>query len=240
MQAPQSSDDDGLAGSEVRPSSKLTHFNVAISAIAALAGIIFAGIQTFLPNAAPINVTLAVDPTSSVGKIDVPKTTEGSVNVGGKANGTGEPALQLAALELDGRATVTDALRDESAGHYSYRDLFDDRPETFVTIQAPETEVNVLVELPEPEIIGGIEYTPPRDTGGLAPAAVLDVMVLPEAQMEAVGHPVMSFALQTSPGSQTFTLPEKSQGKSLWLRVAGPAGMGNIAVGDLKILRAVR
>src|SRR5881275_3278201 len=79
MQAPQSSDDDGLAGSEVHlNSSKLTHFNVAISAIAALAGIIFAGIQTFLPNAAPINVTLAGDPTSSVGKIDVPKTTEGS------------------------------------------------------------------------------------------------------------------------------------------------------------------
>ena len=109
-----------------------------------------------------------------------------------------------------------------------------------MTIEAPETEINVLVELPEAQLIGGIEYTPPRNTGALAPAAVLDVMVLPEAQMEASGHPVMSFALQTSPGSQTFTLPEKIEGKGLWLRVAGPAGMGNIAVGDLQILRAVR
>jgi len=50
----------------------------------------------------------------------------------------------------------------------------------------------------------------------------------------------MSFALQSSPGSQTFTLPQKSEGKGLWVRIAGPVGMGNIAVGDLKILKAVR
>jgi hypothetical protein len=229
-----------MAGSETRAKGgKLTNFHIAISAFAALAGVVFAGIQTFLPGSSPINVTLALDPAGA-SNMDITKTTSAAVNVGDKADGTGEPALQLAVLDLDGRATFTGALKDESAGHYSYRDLFDGRPETFVRIEAPENEINVMVDLPEVETIGGIEYTPPRDAGGLAPAAVLDVMVLPESQLEASGRQVMSFALQTSPGSQTFTLPEKSEGKGLWLRIAGPAGMGDVAVGDLKVLRAVR
>jgi hypothetical protein len=222
---------------------RLTNFHIAISAFAALAGVVFAGIQTFLPGSpwgTPINVTLAVDPKREVSNMDVTKTIGETVNLGSKTDGTGEPALQLAALELDGRATFTGAFKDESAGRYPYRDLFDGRPETFVTIEAPENEINILVELPSVQMVGGIEYTPPRDRGSLAPAAVLDVMVLPESQLEASGRPVMSFALQTSPGSQVFTLPQKSEGKGLWLRLAGPAGMGNVAVGDLKVLRAVR
>jgi hypothetical protein len=241
MQAPQSSDDDGLPGPD-NPArgARFTNFHIAVSAFAALAGVIFAGIQTFVPGSLPVNVTLAVDPPASASNMDITKTTGGTVNVNSKADGTGEPALQLAAVELDGRATFTGALKDASAGRYSYRDLFDGRPETFVTIEAPENEINMLVELPASETIGGIEYTPPRDAGGLAPAAVLDVMILPENQLEASGSPVMSFALQTSPGSQTFTLPQKGEGKGLWLRLAGPAGMGDVAVGDLKVLRAVR
>jgi hypothetical protein len=241
MQAPQSSGDDGMSNSDTRiKSGRFTNFHIAISAFAALAGVIFAGIQTFVPGSLPINVTLAVDQPAAASNMDITKTTGEAVNVNAKADGTGEPALQLAALELDGRTTFTGALKDASAGRYSYRDLFDGRPETFVTIEAPENEINMLVELPRRETIGGIEYSPPRDADGLAPAAVLDVMVLPENQLEASGRPVMSFALQSSPGSQTFTLPQKSEGKGLWLRIAGPAGMGDVAVGDLKVLRAVR
>src|SRR5205823_3498412 len=155
---------------------------IAISAFAAVAGVVFAGIQTFLPSSAPINVMLSVDPTSSISKIGATDVAEEPVNIAKKADGTGEPALQLAALELDGRVTVSDALKDERAGRYAYRDLFDDRPDTFVTIEAPETEINVLVDLPQPEMIGGIEYSPPRYADGLTPAAVLDVMVLPETE----------------------------------------------------------
>jgi hypothetical protein len=226
-----------MSSSEAAP-GKLTNFHIAISAFAALAGVIFAGIQTFLPGPAAV-VTLAMDPTAS-GSVDVTKSTSAAVNVDVKANGTGEPALQLAALDLDGRATFTSALKEESIGRYPYRDLFDGRPDTFLTIEAPENEINLFVELPSREVIGGIEYTPPKDAGGLAPAAVLDVMVLPDTEMDGAGRPVMSFALQSSPGSQTFTLPQKSEGKGLWLRVAGPVGMGDVAVGDLKVLKAVR
>src|SRR5438270_1526307 len=65
MRAQRSSDDDDMAGSSAGlKSGKLTSFNIAISAVAALAGVVFAGIQTFLPNSAPINLTLAIDPTS--------------------------------------------------------------------------------------------------------------------------------------------------------------------------------
>jgi hypothetical protein len=240
MRAQPSSDDD-MSGSDAPvKGGRFTNFHIAVSALAALIGVVFAGIQTFLPGNAPINLTLAVDRLAGASDMDITKTTGEMVNVGTKTDGTGEPALQLAALELDGRATFSGAFKDESAGHYAYRDLFDGRPETFVTIEAPENEINMLVELPASATIGGIEYTPPRNAGRLAPAAVLDVMVLPESQLEASGRPVMSFALQTSPGSETFTLPQKSEGKGLWLRIAGPAGMGDVAVGDLKILRAVR
>jgi len=225
--------------SSVEPAGrKLTNFHIAISAFAALAGVVFAGIQTFLPGPSPI-VTLAMDRPQSQG-LDVTKSTSAAVNVASKANGTGDAALELAALDLDGRTNFTSALKDESSGRYPYRDLFDGRPDTFLTIEAPENEINLFVDLPSREVIGGIEYTPPKETGGLAPAAVMDVMVLPDTEMDGAGRPVMSFALQSSPGSQTFTLPQKSEGKGLWLRIAGPVGMGNIAVGDFKILRAVR
>ena len=219
---------------------RFTNFHIAISAFAALAGVVFAGIQTFIPGRSPISVTLAVDNPVSVSNMEITKSTADAVNMTSKSDGTGEPAPQLAALDLDARTTVTSALKDESTGHYSYRDLFDRRSDTFVRIEAPENEINLIMEFPSAETIGGIEYTPPRGAGGLAPAAVLDIMVLPESELEASGRPVMSFALQTSPGSQTFTLPHKSEGKGLWLRIAGPAGMGDIAVGDLKILHAVR
>ena len=231
MQAPQSSDHDRIPSSRAK-GGRLTNFHIAISAFAAVAGVVFAGIQTFLPGSSPqpINLTLAVGPTASTDK----------ASGLGAETAPAVPAYQLAALQLDGRTTISGAFKDQSAGRYAYRDLFDGRPETFVTVEAPENEINVLVDLPEAEVVGGIEYTPPPDAGRFAPAAVLDVMVLPEGQLEASGRPVTSFALQGGPGSQTFSLPAKSLGKGLWLRIAGPAGMGDVAVGDIKVLRAVR
>jgi hypothetical protein len=250
MQAPRSSGPNGLPPEPGgRPKGmRLSSLHVGISAFAALAGVIFAAIQTFsTDNSSPINVTLSVDPVTGAklpSNMDVAKTgganTVDAVNISAKGNGAaGGPAIELAALNLDSRTQITSALKD-GEGHYLFGDLFDGRPETFVTIEAPETELNVMVELPSVQTIGGIEYTPPRDAGNLARAAVLDVMVLPEGQLEGSGRPVMSFALQTSPGSQSFALSEKSLGKGLWLRIAGPAGAGNIAVGDFKILKAIR
>ena len=79
-----------------------------------------------------------------------------------------------------------------------------------------------------------IEYTPPA--AGKAPlATTLDIMVLPEGQIGS-GLPVMSFALQTSPGKQSFALTEATVGKGLWLRVAGPEGASALAIGDFAMV----
>ncbi len=70
---------------------------------------------------------------------------------------------------------------------------------------------------------------------GVAGATILDVMVLPESgAVGANGGQVLSYALQTEPGRQTFSLPPDSRGKGLWLRIGG-TGSGKLAVGDFRI-----
>jgi hypothetical protein len=60
-------------------------------------------------------------------------------------------------------------------------------------------------------------------------------MVLPESgAVGATGGQVLSYALQTEPGRQSFSLPPDSRGKGLWLRIGG-AGSGKLAVGDFRV-----
>lgn len=229
---------------------RLSSFNLAISAFAALAGVIFAAVQTFSPSDSaqgPINVTLSLDQAKPAGAgAEFGKNggldTIDAVNLSSKGNGivpASAPAGAMAPLTLGNGATFTSALKTGDDGQYVYRDMFDGRNETFLVINAPETEINLLVGFPSqsPKSVAGIEYTPPRDAGGLPLASILDITVLPDGQLGA-GQPIMSFALQTSNGSQTFALPENMSGKGLWLRVAGPAGFEKIAVGDFKILQS--
>jgi hypothetical protein len=62
-------------------------------------------------------------------------------------------------------------------------------------------------------------------------------MVLPEGQMDTSGRPIQSFTLQTTPGKQSFAIPDHAIGKGLWLRIAGPAEATSIAIGDFRILK---
>lgn len=220
---------------------KLSSIHLAISAFAAAAGVVFAAVQTFSPLAgppAPINVTVAMDKPGqtatenmTIAKTGIARGTE-VVNLSGK--GDGAPQRQV--LDLVGEARFSAALNDGSERRYVFRDLFDGRPETYVTIAAPDRELNVLVDFggQGTTTVSGFVYTPPP---GSSLATVLDVMVLPEGDLVASGRPIRSFALQTTSGSQTFALPEKSTGKGLWLRIAGPAGADTIAIGDLAILK---
>jgi hypothetical protein len=228
--------------------ARLSTFNIVITALAAVAGVVFAGIQTFSTSTstAPISVTLALDPQKAPGAGGEFGKNQGvatfdAVNLPAKSDGVIPAGVQpgaLIPLELGPGTSFVSALKSGDEGKYLYRDLFDNRGETFLTIEAPENEINLLIGFPtqSPRVIGGIEYTPPRDAGGLPLASILDVTVLPEGQLGA-GQPIMSFALQTANGSQTFALPEGSAGKGLWLRVAGPQGVQKIAVGDFKILQ---
>lgn len=237
-------------GGGTAKSSRLSSINVGISAFAALAGVVFAGIQAFTPSSgpAPINVTVALDPAKQQGEaslstgLDVAKTGGGidAVNAGGKSDITvatlPQPAVQTAALDLS-RNTATAALKDGSEARYTFRDLFDGRPETGLVIQAPDQEVNVLLDLGGERQVSALEYVPPASAEGMARATILDVMVLPEGQLEASGRPVMSYPLQTSAGRQTFALPAQTRGKFMWLRIAGPEGTQKVAVGDFRILQ---
>ena len=67
-------------------------------------------------------------------------------------------------------------------------------------------------------------------------AKSVDVMVLPEGELEASGRPVMSFDLPQSAQSRTFAIPGGASGKGLWLRVVAAPGVAKSYVGDFKIL----
>ena len=240
------SSDRGGAGTA--KTSRLSSFHLGISAFAALAGVVFAGIQAFSPTSgsAPINVTVALDPAkpgNTATNVDVTKTAglaTGEVNAGGKSNITTatlpEPGVQMAALDLS-HNPATAALKDGSDQRYQFRDLFDGRPETSVLIMAPDKEINVLLDLGGDRQVSALEYVPAPDAQGAARATVLDVMALPEGALEASGRPVFNFPLQTEAGRQTFSLPGQVHGRYLWLRIAGPEDAEKIAVGDFKILQ---
>jgi hypothetical protein len=143
--------------------------------------------------------------------------------------------IDAAAFDLS-NSKVTAALKDGSDARYRFRDLFDGRPETYLTFGGADHEINMLVDLGGTRSVAGIEYAPPIATDGKARANTLDVMVLPEGA-EASGRQVMSFTLQTAAGRQTFALPARSTGKYIWLRVAGPDDASEVSVGDFRVLR---
>lgn len=238
-------------GGGTAKTSRLSSFHLGISAFAALAGVVFAGIQAFGPTSgtAPINVTVALDPAKAgqaepQANLDVTKTAgltgTDAVNAVGKSDITAstlpETKTQTAALDLTGNV-ATAALKDGSEGRYRFHDLFDGRPETSLLIAAPDQEINVLLDLGGDRKVSALEYVPPADAQGAARATILDVMVLPEGALEASGRPIFSFPLQTEAGRQTFSLPGQTHGKYLWLRIAGPQAAPKVAVGDLRILQ---
>ena len=203
------------------PRSKLNTFSTAVAAVAAMAGIGFTGWQTFGPSGPPpaINVTVAAPALAPP-----PPVNE---TVAAKAD------APLAVLQP---VSFSAALNDGTDKFYAFADLFDGRPDTFLTISAKDRELNILAAFAEARTITGLEYAPPNAAG--APlASTIDVMILPEGRLEATGRAVMSFALQTTPGSQSFTLPASERGKALWIRVAGPDGT-EASVGDFKVLSA--
>lgn len=237
-------------GGGTAKTSRLSNLNLGISAFAALAGVVFAGMQAFGPTSgpSPINVTVALDQAKKPGEagtsagLDVAKSggATDAVNAGGKSDITAatlpQAAVQTAALDLS-RNITTAALKDGSEQRYQFHDLFDGKPETGLVIQAPDPEINVLLDLGGDRGVSALEYAPPLQADGMAKATILDVMVLPEGPLEASGRPVMSYPLQTSAGRQTFALPAQTHGKYLWLRIAGPEGAEKVAVGEFKVLQ---
>jgi hypothetical protein len=206
--------------------TRFTNAHMVATGFAAIAGVAIAAYQTLMPGAAPtqapVQVTLAVE--SPVAKAEVPVAKGDAVRSGPFDIGKGS---QFSA-----------ALKDGAEQRYRLAQLFDGKSETSVNIAAPDRELNVLVSFAEDvaQPVNMIEYIPPSGNF-FAAATQLDVMVLPEGQMDVSGRPIQSFILQTTPGKQSFALPDHAMGKGLWLRIAGPANATTIAIGDFKILK---
>ena len=203
---------------------KLSNFHIVITSLAAIAGVGIAGYQAFAPQPsaqAPVNVVVSLDPAAdeTVSKTDA-------------------PALMTEAVNLAQDASFSAALKDGSENRYVFSSLFDGESDTFLAIEPPDQELNILVLFngTSAREVTALEYIPPAGVDPQNMAATVDVIVLPEGQLEASGRPVISFSLPQSTETRTFAIPGRAEGKGLWLRVAAAPGQEKSFVGDFKVL----
>lgn len=207
---------------------RLSNLHIAVTSFAAIAGVAIAGYQAFGPQFSgpqPLNVVVALDNQSASANMVVEKSDA-------------IPAIATSSVELGHDAVISAALKDGSEKRYSFTDLFDGRADTFLTITQPDHDLNILVSFKgtAPRTVTAIEYMPPAGADPSTLATTVDVMVLPDGQLEASGRPVLSFSLQQSLESQIFAIPGRAQGKGLWLRMAGTESAAKSVVGDFRIL----
>jgi hypothetical protein len=213
----------GHPSSNPKP-SRFSNVHMLATSFAAIAGVAITAWQVLLPAAAPLA------PPVQVTVVQPP------VEAAAVAKGD---AVNLDAVDLGQGATFSAALNDGSEQRYHFADMFDGNASTSISIASPDQELDVLVSFAETsaQSVSAIEYVPPPQNVSGQAATKLDVAVLPEGQMDASGLAIQSFTLQTTPGKQSFVIPDKAMGKALWIRVAGPDGATNIAVGDFRILK---
>ncbi len=202
------------ARSSRRDPVKLTNFHIAVTSFAALGGLALAAWQALGPQGGT-HVTVALEAARIAETIDT------------------------ASIDLAQNASFTAALKDGADLRYSFKKLFDGDPNTFVTLEPPDSELNVQVNFGGggPGTVTAIEYSPPAGADPASLATLVDLMVLPDGQLEASGRPVMSFSLQRSSGSQTLAIPGNARGRGLWLRISGPSSAAGTVIGDFRVLQ---
>ncbi len=218
-------------GRSLKPSGvKLTNIHVLVSTVAAIAGVAIGAYQAFgpHPDSLPVNVVVAIDPQKADAGIP-DSVVEKSDPV---------PAIPTEAVALERDATYTAALKDGADARYNFSRLFDGQDDTFLAIDRPDADLNILVSFRNGKSypVTAIEYTPPAGVDPSRMATTLDVMVLPDGQIGASGREVMSFSLPQSAESHTYAIPGRAEGKALWIRVTGNPKADKIFVGDLRIL----
>lgn len=204
--------------------SRFSGLHLVATSIAALAGVGIAGYQTLYKPSEPampqpVQVTVTVDPAKTAAAVtDVAK---------------GDPSSP----GLAAGAAFTAALNDGTDQRYAFAEMFDGNPQTKLSINAPDSEVNVLMSFADGQshAVRAVQYEPPASADG-ATATQLDLMVLPDGQMSGAGRVIQSYSLQTTPGRQSFELPGAESGKAIWFRIAGPADQGSISVGEFSVL----
>jgi hypothetical protein len=212
---------------------KLTNFHVLVSSMAAIAGVVIAGYQTFAPSNSgqqPVNVVVSLEQQKAGATV-----TAGDLAV---EKSDAMPALATEAVDLAREASFSAALKDGTAQRYSFGNLFDGQDDTFLAIDKPDTEINILVAFKgnQSRPVTAIEYVPPAGVDPSLLVTTVDIMVLPEGQLEASGRQVMSFTLPQSPEPHTFAIPGRAEGKGVWLRISGNGAGDKSFVGDFRIL----
>jgi hypothetical protein len=210
---------------------KLSNFHIVISSVAAIAGVAIAAYQTFLPGTVsqnPVNVVVALEPPKAVAALpDEVVEKQDAV-----------PAIATESVDLGREASFTAALKDGSENRYSFSNLFDGQEDTFLAITRPDEELNILVTFKgsSSRPVTAIEYIPPVGVDPKTLATTVDIIVLPDGQLEASGRPVISFSLPQSSESHIYAIPGRAEGKGLWLRVSGNSAAEKSFVGDFRIL----
>lgn len=202
------------ARSSRREPAKLTNFHIAATSIAALGGLALAAWQALAPQSGT-HVTVA---------LEAPRIAD---------------TIDTASIDLARNASFTAALKDGADQRYTLEKLFDGDPQTYVTLVPPDSELNVQVDFggSGPGTVTAIEYAPPPGADPANLATLVDLMVLPDGQLEASGRPVMSFSLKRSSGSQTLAVPGNARGRGVWLRISGPSGNSGTVIGDFRVLQ---
>lgn len=216
---------------------RLRNIHVVITSLCAVAGVIFAGVQTFrssdIPSAQARPEITGSTSKPVIGDFNSGASTQTKPNVT-EVTPTEPPGLAIASLD---RARILPGTRPEVPDRYPVAALFDGNPSTTVTLTGGDSDVDFIVELPLAEAVSVTGITiDGGDNAAVAPAT-LEVMVLPEGSMAGGGREVTSLALSPEGGKQKFSLPPEA-GKAVWIRVAGKAGQTTTTIGDITLMTA--
>ena len=116
--------------------------------------------------------------------------------------------------------------------------IFDSKSATTATVSG-QNGVDFIVRIRRGGTapVTGIDYRQPAVTRNVPRPVALDVMVLPEGQVEGGGRAILSFPLSEEEGVQSFRIPA-TPGKGLWIRLSGSIETSSLALGELKVLTA--
>jgi len=196
-----------------------------ISSACAVAAVTLGVIQTFdlthpsRPVAAPVT---AVKPLSQ------------SIVTAAKGNGqtsyAGPPDVR--------KFRFSSTLPGDAAPTADLAAIFDSETATTATVTG-QNGVDFIVEFGEagPLTVTGIDYRQPAVSRNVPHPVALDVMVLPEGQIDGGGRAILSFPLSDEEGVQSFRIPA-TPGKGLWIRLAGSIESSSLALGELKVRTA--
>lgn len=217
-----------------------------VSALCAVAGVVFAGMQALRREESPVEVKVevaapadaaraAADDEGATETVASESKTGSSPGIASnltEAHPTEPPGLPVASLD---KARFLPATGVDTPQRYALAELFDGNPGTYLKLVPPATDIDFIMEFPfaEPVTISGLQMDA-GESAGASPAKI-EVMVLPTGGMEGGGRQVTTLELSEDGGIQKFAIPPAS-GKGAWIRIAARAGAGDTVIGDLKLL----